>query len=73
MGWRAMGGGRSSLFWGFEDAILASISAFEGAGSVAGVSGTVLWVPVVQGGMDMNSSKVRTRGLQHFHPGQDCR
>jgi hypothetical protein len=28
----------------------------------------VEWVPVVQGGMVMNSSKVRTRGLQHFHP-----
>lgn len=25
-------------------------------------------LPVVQGGMVMNSSKVRTRGLQHFHP-----
>lgn len=26
------------------------------------------WVPVVQGGMSINSSKVKTRGLQHFHP-----
>ena len=26
------------------------------------------WVPIVQGVMERNSSKVRTRGLQHFHP-----
>jgi len=25
-------------------------------------------LPVVHGGMARNSSKVRTRGLQHFHP-----
>lgn len=24
--------------------------------------------PVVQGGIERNSSKVRTRGLQHFQP-----
>lgn len=28
----------------------------------------VLCLPVVQGGMARNSSKVRTRGLQHFQP-----
>jgi hypothetical protein len=27
-------------------------------------------LPVVQGGIDRNSSKVRTRGLQHFQPVQ---
>jgi len=30
----------------------------------------VLCLPVVHGGMERNSSKVRTRGLQHFQPGQ---
>jgi hypothetical protein len=38
------------------------------AGAGAGVSSTVEWCPVVQGGMERNSSKVRTRGLQHFQP-----
>ncbi len=28
----------------------------------------VLCLPVVHGGMVRNSSKVRTRGLQHFQP-----
>lgn len=38
------------------------------AGSGAGVSSTSECLPVVHGGMDRNSSKVRTRGLQHFQP-----
>ena len=33
-----------------------------------GVSSTVECLPVVQGGMLRNSSKVSTRGLQHFQP-----
>lgn len=33
-----------------------------------GVSSIVECLPVVQGGIDRNSSKVRTRGLQHFQP-----
>lgn len=37
-------------------------------GSGAGVSSTVECLPVVHGGMERNSSKVKTRGLQHFHP-----
>lgn len=47
----------------------ASAWAADGLGSSAGVSSTSEWVPVVQGGMARNSSKVRTRGLQHFQPG----
>ena len=27
-------------------------------------------LPVVQGGIDKNSSNVKNRGLQHFHPAQ---
>jgi hypothetical protein len=44
--------------------------SFEGAdcGAGAGVSSTVECLPVVQGGISRNSSKVRTRGLQHFQP-----
>lgn len=38
-------------------------------GSGAGVSSTVECLPVVHGGMARNSSKVKTRGLQHFQPG----
>lgn len=34
----------------------------------AGVSSTVECLPVVHGGMARNSSNVRTRGLQQFHP-----
>jgi hypothetical protein len=34
----------------------------------AGESSIVECLPVVHGGIDMNSSKVRTRGLQHFQP-----
>lgn len=39
-----------------------------GGGSGCGVSSTVECFPVVQGGIERNSSKVRTRGLQHFQP-----
>lgn len=43
------------------------ISAASFFGST-GVSSTVECFPVVHGGMARNSSKVRTRGLQHFQP-----
>lgn len=36
--------------------------------SGAGVSSTFECFPVVHGGMDRNSSNVKTRGLQHFQP-----
>jgi len=42
------------------------------SGSGAGESSIVECLPVVHGGIDMNSSNVRTRGLQHFQPVQ-CR
>lgn len=40
----------------------------SGCGGGAGVSSTAECFPLVQGGMERNSSKVRTRGLQHFQP-----
>ena len=43
-----------------------SVSASLGGG--AGVSSIVECLPVVQGGIVRNSSKVKTRGLQHFQP-----
>lgn len=45
-------------------------STSEGAGGFAGagVSSTVECFPVVHGGISRNSSKVNTRGLQHFQP-----
>jgi hypothetical protein len=55
MGFGAAGGGR-----------LSSDGGDTGTG--AGVSSTVECLPVVHGGMERNSSKVRTRGLQHFQP-----
>ena len=33
-----------------------------------GVSSIVECLPMVQGGIERNSSNVKTRGLQHFHP-----
>ncbi len=39
-----------------------------GVGFSTGASSTSECFPVVHGGMDRNSSKVSTRGLQHFHP-----
>jgi len=36
--------------------------------SMVGGMSVVECLPVVQGGMVRNSSNVRTRGLQHFHP-----
>lgn len=44
--------------------------AFLGSG--AGVSSTVECLPVVHGGMARNSSKVKTRGLQHFQPAKSA-
>jgi hypothetical protein len=49
-------------------AATAAAQSADGFGWGAGVSSTVLWVPVVHGGMARNSSKVRTRGLQHCQP-----
>lgn len=49
----------------------ATISGAAGSvffGGSTGVSSTVECLPVVQGGISRNSSKVRTRGLQHFQP-----
>jgi hypothetical protein len=50
----------------------ASTAAFSSSvgGGGAGVSSTAECLPVVQGGILRNSSKVRTRGLQHFQPVQ---
>ena len=48
-----------------------SVAAELGSGwdfSRAGGRSVVECLPVVQGGIDRNSSKVRTRGLQHFQP-----
>lgn len=46
----------------------ASSSTFVSFVAGAGLSSTVECLPVVHGGMARNSSKVRTRGLQHFQP-----
>lgn len=46
--------------------IFVASTASLGAG--AGVSSTVECLPFVQGGIARNSSNVRKRGLQHFHP-----
>lgn len=58
-------GGACSSSFSARVAIL-EVSAL-GASSF-GVSSTVECFPVVHGGIVRNSSKVRTRGLQHFQP-----
>lgn len=68
VGRRGTGAGRDSSKLPSETGVSEGTSgAFTGSG--AGVSSMSECVPVVQGGMARNSSKVRTRGLQHFQPG----
>ena len=45
-----------------------SFTSGEVAGSGFGASSVVECLPVVHGGIARNSSKVKTRGLQHFQP-----
>ena len=52
---------------GFGTAVAASDASTCFFSIVGGMS-VVECLPVVQGGIARNSSKVRTRGLQHFHP-----
>lgn len=57
---------------GVED-VLIGISDMIGTSAVClgcsiSVSSTLECTPVVHGGMAKNSSNVKTRGLQHFHP-----
>ena len=52
---------------GFETGIAASEASGCFFSRLGGMS-VVECLPVVQGGMERNSSKVRTRGLQHFQP-----
>src|ERR1700722_2848232 len=52
-------------------AAIVRVAAELGSGwdfSRTGGRSVVECLPVVQGGMDRNSSNVRTRGLQHFQP-----
>lgn len=58
-------GSRSDFFCSAGVGAMTS-SALEGSGT--GVSSTVECLPVVHGGIERNSSKVKTRGLQHFQP-----
>lgn len=62
-GLRGAGAGR-------ESTCFACGSCAAGVGSGAGVSSTVECMPVVHGGISINSSKVKTRVLQHFQPGR---
>lgn len=48
-----------------------SCFAFFSLACASAFSSTVECLPVVQGGISRNSSKVRNRGLQHFQP-QKC-
>jgi hypothetical protein len=48
----------------------AGSSTTAGFSGGLGVSSTVECLPVVHGGMERNSSKVSTRGLQHCQPAE---
>jgi hypothetical protein len=61
-------GGRSEMGFTVGTGAAAGGSSAAFVGSGAGVSSTSECLPVVQGGMERNSSNVRTRGLQHFQP-----
>ena len=62
---------RVSVGFGCLIGMGASVSSVAGSAfSGAGVSSTVECLPVVHGGISRNSSNVRTRGLQHFQPGE---
>ena len=52
-----------------EERLGVSVGAFF---SICGGWSVVECLPVVQGGMDRNSSKVRTRGLQQLQPMEAC-
>lgn len=53
---------------GFGGGAVFSSEVLLSTCSGSGVSSTVECFPVVHGGISRNSSKVRTRGLQHFQP-----
>ena len=74
------GGGVSGVAEGADCCMRASLIGATGLGGggvgvsvversgCAGTSSTIECLPVVHGGIERNSSKVRTRGLQHFQP-----
>jgi hypothetical protein len=63
-----------------EDSGVGVVGLYVGAAStgstcffsIVGGTSVVECLPVVHGGMARNSSKVRTRGLQHFQPVETC-
>lgn len=57
-----------SMAIGFGGGGTFSKTSDDGGGSGLGVSSMVECFPVVQGGIERNSSKVKNRGLQHFQP-----
>jgi hypothetical protein len=71
--WGAEMGAREEAVDGSGVGEIESVATKVGSGwdfSTAGGRSVVECLPVVQGGIDRNSSKVRTRGLQHFQPVQ---
>lgn len=48
--------------------LIGGAVSVEGAEGGTGVSSTVECFPVVHGGIERNSSNVKTRGLQHVQP-----
>lgn len=71
MGVGALMGARGRA--GPGEAVVSVLTSLTSSGSasffsICGGMSVVLCFPWVHGSMSMNSSKVRTRGLQHFHP-----
>ena len=70
VGRRGTGAGSDSDKLPSETDVLLGMSGASAGFSGTGVSSTSECLPVVQGSIARNSSKVRTRGLQHFQPGR---
>lgn len=71
-GWGAIGarvGAVAAAFSRVAARVAEAESVFSAAFfSISGGKSVELCLPSVQGGISRNSSKVKTRGLQHFQP-----
>lgn len=68
-GWAARGAGNFQMAPFVANGFVGGgTSSKTLGGGRGGVSSTVECFPVVQGGIERNSSNVKNRGLQHFQP-----
>lgn len=70
IGARGMAGPGEEAEGALATSLRVAVSAVASFFSIWGGWSVVLCLPSVQGSMARKSSKVRTRGLQHFQPGE---